>query len=83
MVSESIVAIRREYAEAECEQAGLTPEQTELAVAAAMSAADDDIYSDDDWEQIVADCIQGVAESCRCRPSPYIHHTTKKKRRDR
>ena len=50
---------RRSYVETECAEAGLTDEQTSLAVSAAMSTGDD--LCDDDFEQMVADVIGGVA----------------------
>ena len=52
---------RRAYVEAECLEAGLTPAQARLALAAAMSTGDD--LCDDDFERMVADVIQGAAES--------------------
>ncbi len=54
-------AERRAYAEAECEEADLTPAQQRLAVEAALSTGD--FLGDDDFEQCVADCIQGAAET--------------------
>jgi hypothetical protein len=51
---------KRAYIEAEIEQAGLTDEQGLLAMSAAMSTGD--FLCDDDFELMVADCIQGAAE---------------------
>jgi hypothetical protein len=56
-----LIAYRREYVEAECEEAGLTPAQTELAIAAAMSVDDD--MDPDDFELMVGHVIEGAADS--------------------
>jgi hypothetical protein len=55
--------LRREYVEAECEEAGLTKEQTDLAVAAAMSTGD--VLDDDDFELMVASVIEGAVGDVR------------------
>lgn len=52
---------RRKYVEAEIAQAGLTGEQAVLAMASAMSASD--TPDDDDFELMVAACIEGAADS--------------------
>lgn len=62
-MSETERLLRREYVEAECEEAGLTRRQTALAVAAAMSAADDPLYDADDWELLVQACIEGATDA--------------------
>lgn len=62
-MSETELLLRRQYVEAECYEAGLDEQQTELVVAAAMSAAADPIYDDDDWETLVQACIEGSVDS--------------------
>lgn len=49
---------RRLYVTSQCEDADLTPIQTELAITAAMSVNDD--LDDDSFEQMVEDIISGM-----------------------
>lgn len=52
--------LRREYAEAEATQAGLTHDEIAHVVDAAMSA--DDFLEPDDFEYMVSSIIEGVFE---------------------
>jgi hypothetical protein len=54
-------ARRREYAEAEIEQAGLTGDHAALALSAAMSADDD--LDPDSFEEMVGHIIQDAART--------------------
>lgn len=54
---------RRAYVEAECIEAGLTTQQTALAISAAMSTGDD--LCDDDFELMVGHVIEGAQESAQ------------------